>query len=140
EAAESGVAKGAVVIAQEAFGINDHIKEVAGRFAAEGYRAIAPHLFHRTGDPVIAYEDLDSAMGHVRALTEQGLAVDLEAAYAHLHEDGFEDERIAVVGFCMGGTVAFIEAAERPLGAAVTFYGGGIVEGRWGAPALKDLA
>jgi carboxymethylenebutenolidase len=140
EAAESGVAKGAVVVVQEAFGVNDHIKDVAQRFAAEGYRAVAPHFFHRSGDPVISYDDLESAMKHIRELTEAGIAEDLNAAYDHLHEDGFGDARIAVVGFCMGGTVAFIEAHERTLGAAVTFYGGGIAEGRFGAPALLDLA
>jgi carboxymethylenebutenolidase len=140
EAAESGVPKGAVVVVQEAFGVNDHIKDVAGRFAAEGYRAVAPHLFHRSGDPQIPYEDFDKAKEHIAQLTEEGIAEDLEAAYGHLHDDGFEDARIAIVGFCMGGTVAFVEAAQRALGAAVTFYGGGIVEGRFGAPALADLA
>ena len=140
EAAESGVPKGAVVVVQEAFGVNDHIKDVAQRFAAEGYRAVAPHFFHRSGDPVISYDDLDSAMTHIRQLTEAGITEDLNAAYDHLHEDGFEDSRIGVVGFCMGGTVAFIEAATRTLGAAVTFYGGGIAEGRFGAPALLELA
>ena len=140
EAAESGVPKGAVVVIQEAFGVNDHIKDVADRFAAEGYRAVAPHLFHREGDPVIAYEDMENAIAQVRKLTKQGLAEDLGIAYGHLREDGFDDSRIAIVGFCMGGTVAFIEACERPLGAAVTFYGGGIAEGRFGAPALLELA
>jgi carboxymethylenebutenolidase len=140
EAADSGVPKGAVVVIQEAFGVNDHIQDVAERFAAEGYRAVAPHLFHRSGDPVIPYEDFDTAMKHLRKLTADGVAEDMNAAYGHLREDGFEDARIAVVGFCMGGTVALIEAARLPLGAAVTFYGGGIVKGRFGAPALKDLA
>lgn len=140
EAAEQGVPKGAVVVVQEAFGVNDHIKDVTGRFAAEGYRAIAPHFFHRAGDPTIAYDDMESAMKQVRALTAEGIAEDLAAAYEHLHSDGFDDDRIAIVGFCMGGTVAFIEAAARPLGAAVTFYGGGIAEGRFGAPALLELA
>jgi carboxymethylenebutenolidase len=140
EAAESGVPKGAVVVVQEAFGVNDHIKDVASRFAAEGYRAVAPHLFHRSGDPVIAYDDIDAAMGHIGKLTREGIAADLGAAYDHLHADGFDDDRIAVVGFCMGGTVAFIEAHERTLGAAVTFYGGGIAQGRFGAPALVELA
>jgi len=140
EAAESGVPKGAVVVVQEAFGVNDHIKDIAARFAAEGYRAVAPHFFHRQGDPVLSYDDLDAAIQHVRSLTEEGIAEDLAQAYGHLHEDGFEDDRIAIVGFCMGGTIAFIEAASRRLGAAVTFYGGGIAEGRFGAPALKDIA
>ena len=53
EAAESGVPQGSVVVVQEAFGVNDHIKDVAQRFAAEGYRAVAPHFFHRSGDPQI---------------------------------------------------------------------------------------
>ena len=140
EAAESGVPKGAVVVVQEAFGVNGHIQDVADRFAAEGYRAVVPHLFHREGDPVIAYEDMENAIAQVRKLTKQGLAEDLGIAYGHLREDGFDDSRIAIVGFCMGGTVAFIEACERPLGAAVTFYGGGIAEGRFGAPALLELA
>jgi carboxymethylenebutenolidase len=140
EASEHGVPKGAVVVIQEAFGVNDHIKDVAQRFAAEGYEAVAPHLFHRSGDPVIPYDDIELAKQYIGELTEEGIKEDLELAYAHLGEHGFENERIAVVGFCMGGTVAFIEAFERPLGAAVTFYGGGIAEGRFGAPALKDLA
>jgi carboxymethylenebutenolidase len=139
EAAESGVPNGAVVVVQEAFGVNDHIKNVAERFAAEGYRAVAPHFFHRSGDPVIPYDDIPAAMEHIRQLTEAGIKEDLDVAYEHLHGDGFDDSRIAVVGFCMGGTVALIEAYQRTLGAAVTFYGGGIVEGRFGAPALKDL-
>jgi carboxymethylenebutenolidase len=140
EASESGVPKGAVVVVQEAFGVNDHIKDIAQRFAAEGYRAVAPHLFHRSGDPVIPYDDFESAMKHVRQLTEDGIAEDLNTAYDHLGEHGFDERRTAIVGFCMGGAVAFVEAARRPLGAAVSFYGGGIVEGRFGAPALKDLA
>jgi carboxymethylenebutenolidase len=140
EAAEHGVSNGAVVVIQEAFGVNDHIKDVAERFAAEGYRAVAPHFFHRSGDPQIPYEDFDRAKEHIAQLTEEGIAEDLDAAYGHLHDDGFDDDRIAIVGFCMGGTVAFIEAYNRKLGAAVTFYGGGIAEGRFGAPALKDLA
>jgi carboxymethylenebutenolidase len=140
EAAEQGVPKGAVVVVQEAFGVNDHIKDVAERFAAEGYRAVAPHLFHRQGDPVIDYDDIETAKKYIGALTEEGIAEDLATAYGHLHDDGFDDSRIAVVGFCMGGTVAFIEAATRTLGAAVTFYGGGIAEGRFGSPSLVELA
>jgi carboxymethylenebutenolidase len=140
EAAETGVPNGAVVVVQEAFGVNDHIKDVAQRFAAAGYRAVAPHFFHRSGDPEIAYDDFDTAMVHIRQLTEEGIVEDLNAAYDHLHDDGFEDARIAVVGFCMGGTVAFIEAHDRRLGAAVTFYGSGIAEGRFGNPPLLELA
>ena len=140
EAAEHGVPQGAVIVVQEAFGVNDHIKDIADRFAAEGYRAVAPHFFHRSGDPVLGYDDIETAKGHIGQLTKEGIAEDVGAALEHLHRDGFEDDRIAVVGFCMGGTVAFIEAHDHRLGAAVTFYGGGIAEGRFGEPALQDLA
>jgi carboxymethylenebutenolidase len=140
EAAEHGVPKGAVIVVQEAFGVNGHIKDIADRFAAEGYRAVAPHFFHRSGDPVLGYDDIETAKGYIGQLTKEGIAEDVDAALEHLHHDGFEDDRIAVVGFCMGGTVAFIEAHDHRLGAAVTFYGGGIAEGRFGEPALKDLA
>ena len=140
EAAEQGVPKGAVVVVQEAFGVNDHIKDIAERFAAEGYRAVAPHLFHRQGDPVLGYDDIETAKKYIGELTADGIYEDMDSAYAHLREDGFEDSRIAVVGFCMGGTVAFVEAARQPLGAAVTFYGGGIAEGRFGSPSLTELA
>lgn len=140
EASEGGVASGAVVVVQEAFGVNDHIKDLTQRFAAEGYHAVAPHFFHRSGDPVLGYDQLDEAFKHIGQLTREGIEEDLDAAFAHLGEHGFTDDRIAVVGFCMGGTVAFLAGWRRALGAAVTFYGGGIAEGRFGAPALKDIA
>jgi carboxymethylenebutenolidase len=140
EASDGGVTRGAVVVAQEAFGVNAHIQDVAQRFAEAGYHAVAPHLFHRSGDPVLGYDQLEEAMKHIGQLTAEGIAEDVDAAIAHLSDHGFSDDRIAIVGFCMGGTVAFIEAVQRPLGAAVSFYGGGIAEGRFGAPALKDVA
>ena len=58
-----------IVVIQEAFGVNDHIEDVAGRFAAEGWLAVAPHLFHRTGDPKLGYGDLSVVMPHMQALT-----------------------------------------------------------------------
>jgi carboxymethylenebutenolidase len=140
EASEHGVPKGAVVVVQEAFGVNDHIKDVAERFAADGYEAVVPHLFHRSGDPVIPYDDVETAKRYIGELTEEGIREDMDLAYSHLSDHGYVDARIAVVGFCMGGTVALIEAVQRPLGAAVTFYGGGIAEGRFGVPATKDIA
>ncbi|HTZ08576.1 MAG TPA: dienelactone hydrolase family protein [Acidimicrobiales bacterium] len=134
-----GAARGAVVVVQEAFGVNDHIEDVTRRFAAEGYRAVAPHVFHRTGDPVIGYSDYEKIMPHFAALSEQGLLNDLDATFTYLEEAGFPLRRVGVVGFCMGGTVAFLAAARRPVGAAVTFYGGGVGEGRFGLPPLVEL-
>jgi carboxymethylenebutenolidase len=140
DASVGGPANGAVVLVQEAFGVNDHIKDVAQRLAAEGYHTVAPHLFHRTGDPVIPYEDFDSVMPHMKALSAEGITSDLDDAYAHLAEHGFSADRIGIVGFCMGGTVALVAGAQRALGAAVSFYGGGVLEGRFGFPSLVELA
>jgi len=140
EARPAAAPRGAVVVIQEAFGVNDHIEDIARRFAAEGFLAVAPHLFHRSGDATIAYDDMAAVMPHIMALTPEGLEADLDAAIAHVKDQGLELGQIGVVGFCMGGSVAFLAAAHRTLGAAVTFYGGGVTEGRFGMPPLLDLA
>ncbi len=140
EAEPDGDPKGAVVVIQEAFGVNPHIEDVTRRFAAAGYHAVAPHLFHRTGSPVIAYDDFASVMPNLTSLSDEGLLVDVRAALDHLRAAGWSDDRIGVVGFCMGGRVTFLVAGHEALGAAVGFYGGGIVTGRSEAmPALVDL-
>jgi carboxymethylenebutenolidase len=130
----------AVVVVQEAFGVNDHIEDVCGRFAAEGFRAVAPHLFHRSGDPVLGYSDFERVMPHMQALNEAGLVSDLGATFDYLSQQGFDSASVGIVGFCMGGTVAFLAAARYKLGAAVTFYGGGVTQGRFGMPSLVEAA
>ncbi len=136
----TGAAKAAVIVVQEAFGVNDHIQDVTRRFAAEGYRAVSPHLFHRSGDPVLGYDDVSKVMPHMQAIGEQGLTDDLDATLAHLAGLGFESRQVGIVGFCMGGTVAFLAATRYPLGAAVTFYGGGIASGRFGTAPQTEIA
>jgi carboxymethylenebutenolidase len=133
-------AKAAVVVIQEAFGVNDHIEDVTRRFAGEGYLAVSPHLFHRSGDPKLSYEDISQVMPHMQALSSEGIANDLDATLDFLAKEGLEANQIGIVGFCMGGTVAFIAATRYPLGAAVSFYGGGIAQGRFGLPAQTDVA
>jgi carboxymethylenebutenolidase len=140
QARSDGVAKGGVIVVQEAFGVNSHIEDVAGRFAAAGWDAVAPAFFHRQGSPVLDYDDLTTVMPLLGQMTPAGLAMDLTAAVDHLAAAGHAAGNVAVVGFCMGGTVAFYAAALRPLGAAVTFYGGGVAQGRFGLPSLVDLA
>jgi carboxymethylenebutenolidase len=140
EARPEGEARGAVVVIQEAFGVTEHIEDVCRRFAAEGFLAVAPHLFHRSGDPVIAYEEMEKVYPHVMALNAEGLAADLDAALGYLTNAGFEPKQIAVVGFCMGGSVAYWAGERQALGAAVSFYGGGIAGGRFGIPPLVELA
>lgn len=135
-----GDAKGAVVVFQEAFGVNEHIQDICRRLAAEGYRAVAPHLFHRTGDPVLDYSNIEKVMPHIQAMSEKGLLDDLDATLAHLSGAGFSGTAIGTVGFCMGGTVSFLAAVRHALGASVTFYGGGIREGRFGMKPQLELA
>ena len=135
-----GTPKGAVVVIQEAFGVNDHIEDVTRRFAAEGYRAVAPHLFHRSGDPKLGYDDIGQVMPHMQALSDQAIYDDLDATFAYLARAGFPLDRTAIVGFCMGGTVTFYAAVRYGLGAAATFYGGGVAQGRFGFEPQTEVA
>lgn len=135
-----GGGRRAVVVIQEAFGITPHIAEVCDRFAKAGWTAIAPALFHREGSPVFEYGNFDAIMPVMRTLTAKGITADLHASFGQLVGRGFGPERCAAVGFCMGGTVSFYAATLGPLGAAASFYGGGIAEGRFGLPSLVELA
>src|ERR1700686_5028493 len=83
-----GPPRGGVVVVQEAFGVNDHIEDVARRFAAEGWLAVAPHLFHRSGDPKLGYSDFGEVMPHMQALTREGVLADVDAAIAELATAG----------------------------------------------------
>lgn len=135
-----GRPRAAVVVVQEAFGVNDHIEDICGRLADAGYVAVAPHLFHRSGDPKFGYIDMDPVREHMGKLTEEGILADVDASLAYLAEQGFGAASTGIVGFCMGGTVALAVAVRRPLGAAVTFYGGGLKAGRFGFKPLVDEA
>ena len=74
DAIPDGAVRGAVIVIQEAFGMTEHIQDVCRRFADAGYRAVAPHLFHRSGDPVIAYDDMAAVMPHLGQLSADLLA------------------------------------------------------------------
>jgi carboxymethylenebutenolidase len=139
EVIPDGVVRGALIVVQEAFGVNDHIVDVCRRFAAAGYRTVAPHLFHREGVNVIPFE-IEQALPHMAALTADGIRADLAASREHLATQGFAMSATGIVGFCMGGSIALIAASEEPYGAAVTFYGRGIIEGRFGFRPLAELA
>ena len=132
--------KGGVIVIQEAFGVTPHVQDIARRLGQAGWLAIAPAFFHRQGSPVLAYEDLASAKPLMGQLTKDGITTDLTRSFDYLQSAGFESERVGIVGFCMGGSLAFYAATLRPLGAAVTFYGGGVSTGRFGLPSLADLA
>ena len=126
KAEPSGKAKGAVIVAQEIFGVNSHIKSVADRYAAAGYLAIAPALYDRAQR---GYET-----GYTQAEIQAGIAVmqglkwdntlkDIQAAIEHARPAG----KIAIVGYCWGGTVAWLAATRLTgLTCAIPYYGGGI--------------
>ena len=133
--------RGGVVVVQEAFGVNDHIEDVARRFAAEGYHAVAPDLFHRAGGGTAPYDDFAKVLPLFAGLDDDAILEDVDAALATLADAGIPRLQAAVVGFCFGGRVAFLVAARRQIGAAVGFYGGGIVEARFPQfPPLVDEA
>ncbi len=134
-----GTAKGAVIVIQEAFGITDHIMDICRRLADAGYFAVAPHVFHRTGDPIIAYDKMQEVVPHIMKLDRDGIEADLKACLDYLAGEGFSGRKVAIMGFCMGGTIAFFAGAQWELGAAITFYGGGIVMGRFGLPTLLEM-
>ncbi|MER6959939.1 dienelactone hydrolase family protein [Streptomyces sp. NPDC000618] len=121
----------AVVILQEAFGVNDHIQDIACRYAARGYLALAPDLFHRNGVGTLGYEQHAEAMPLIGAIGPEAIVTDVEAVLARLAgKEGIPTTRTAINGFCFGGRAAFTAATGiRGLGATVVFYGPGIAAG-----------
>jgi carboxymethylenebutenolidase len=142
EAHGDGPRRGAVIVVQEAFGVNDYVAQVARDLASEGWHAVAPEFFHRNGGGVVSYEGgMEGVLEKFAGLDDSKVLDDLDATIGLLHERGFEDRSIGLVGFCWGGRVSFLAAARRPLGAAVGFYGGGIVTARFPQfPALLGEA
>ena len=132
-------ARFAVVVVQEAFGVNEHIKDVTNRLAAQGYYAVAPQLFHRDKVNALPY-DVELAKPHLANLHADGIRADIEAVVKHLADQGFPLASAGMIGFCMGGSVVLAAATDHQFGAAVSFYGGGIAAGRFGFPPLVDLA
>jgi carboxymethylenebutenolidase len=123
---ETAAPKRGLLLFQEAFGVNAHIRDVAGRFAGLDFVVIAPELFHRTAPGFDGkYTDFPAAMPHLQALTEQGIEADVRAAYAWIEGEGLAGST-AAVGYCMGGRVAFIANSTVPLRAAASYYGGSI--------------
>ena len=126
-----GTPRGAIVVLQEIFGVNSHIRAVADRFAAQGYLAVAPATFDRvktgvelgyTADDMSAGMTLKSA---VEALPDTEVLQDIQAAIDHAVELG--GGKVGIVGFCWGGLLAWRSACLlKGLSAAVPYYGGGI--------------
>jgi len=136
----AGPPRGGIVVVQEAFGVTTHIEDLTHRLAEVGWLAVAPALFHRNGSPAFAYDDLKPVMPAMGSLTSESIANDIAATLGFLEAEGQPAPMSGIVGFCMGGSVTLITATQYALGAAVTFYGGGLRDGRFGFPGLIDLA
>jgi carboxymethylenebutenolidase len=123
-----GKPKGGIVVAQEIFGVNSHIRNVCDRLAAAGYVAAAPALFDRfVRDFESGYspDEVAHARGFLAKIDWDKMLLDIEAGVNEVKSAG----PVGVVGFCMGGSVAFLAATRLDgLSAAVAFYGGQIVK------------
>ena len=124
-----GKAKGGIVVIQEIFGVNAHIRAVADGYAEQGYLAVAPATFHRVKPNVdLGYEADDMAAGMAlktatEALPAPGVMQDIQAAIRHAAQAG----KVGIVGYCYGGLLTWRAAcALEGLSAAVPYYGGGV--------------
>lgn len=123
--------KGAVVVIQEIFGVNSHIRNVADGYAAEGYVAVAPAAFHRVKPGVeLGYAEADMGEGFgyktaVEALPAPGVMQDIQAAIDHAVQAA--GGKVGIVGYCWGGLLTWRAACSlKGLSAAVPYYGGGM--------------
>jgi carboxymethylenebutenolidase len=122
EASPAGPPRGGIVVIQEIFGVTRHIRAVADQYAAAGYETIAPALFDRVEKQVdVPYTDVARGFGYMQALQMDQVILDVRAAVDSLAKAG----KVGVVGYCWGGTVAYLAAARLGIAAAVSYYGGG---------------
>lgn len=123
----AGESQMGLVVIQEIFGVNSHIRDVCDRFADQGFVALAPDIFHRQQANVeLGYEEADVGIGfgYMQALEPAAVLADLAAAIQWMRDQGAT--KVGVVGFCMGGLYTYLSAAQLDPDAAVAFYGGGI--------------
>ncbi len=131
EARPAGTPRGAVVVIQEIFGVNSHIRNVADGYAAEGYLAVAPACFHRVKPGVeLGYSEADMGEGFgyktaVEALPAPGVLQDIQAAIDHAARAS--GGKVGIVGYCWGGLLTWRSACLlQGLSAAAPYYGGGV--------------
>lgn len=118
----AGKARGAVVIVQEIFGLTPHVLRTADSYAADGYLTVAPALFDRIRrDLVLGYspQEIEQAMGYRKQIDTAKAVLDIAASAAIARHVG----KVAVIGFCWGGLLAWAAASELPMAAAVCYYG-----------------
>jgi carboxymethylenebutenolidase len=124
-ATPSGRERGGIVVIQEIFGVNRHIRAVTDRFAEDGYAALAPALFDRAERNLdVGYDEAGIARGRAvrQRVAYDGALRDTAAAIAHLQRFG----KVGIVGYCWGGNIAWLAACRLSVAAAVGYYGGDI--------------
>jgi len=125
----------AVLVLQEIFGVNSYVRSIADRVAAEGYVAVAPDLFHRQGDRWEGrYDDWGPALDHMHKFDDEVALKDLDPVIAAVRARAdVREGRVGVLGFCLGGRLAYSIACTKDVRTSVAFYGVGIP----GAPLKK---
>ncbi len=121
----AGKPRGGIVVIQEIFGVTRHIRAVADQYAAAGYLALAPAVFDRVERGVdVPYADVPKGFGYMKAMNNDLVMKDLQAAIDRVAAAG----KVGVVGFCWGGTMAYLAAARLQVAAVVSYYGGGMTQ------------
>jgi carboxymethylenebutenolidase len=133
-----------VIVLQEAFGVNAHIRSVCDRLAEEGFLAAAPELFHREGKRIeIPYENRKDIMPLLGKLTNQEIVQDIRATINFLEDLPTADTKsVSTIGFCVGGFASVLSATKLSIKKMISFYGGGMVHSREGfslTPVVNDL-
>lgn len=129
-----------VIVWMEIFGVNSHIRDVTERIAREGYVVLAPNFFHRTAPDIdLGYDDKGFATGFAELgkLHADQMISDAQAAVAFVRARPDTTRKTGVIGFCIGGHMTYLTAAETDVAVAASFYGGGIAaaQGPGGQPA-----
>jgi carboxymethylenebutenolidase len=134
-----GAPRGGVVVIQEIMGVNHHIRAVADLYAAQGYLAIAPALFDRAEPGFeVGYDGpgIQRGMAIAGKLDREKMILDVAAAIAAAGSAG----KVGIVGYCLGGTVAYLAACRLPgLAAASCYYGGGVLAAKDEAPRIPTI-
>ncbi|MBF2066063.1 MAG: dienelactone hydrolase family protein [Calothrix sp. C42_A2020_038] len=131
---------GAVIVIQEIFGVNSHIRDVTERIAKQGYVAIAPAFFQRTApglDIGYSQEDIQLGFKYYQQTKFDEILSDIQATIAYLKTlPKVKADAIGAIGFCFGGHVAYIAATLSDIKATASFYGGGIATSSFGGDTL----
>ncbi len=133
--------RGGIVVLHEARGVTDSVRGLVSGLAGDGWLAVAPHLYHRDGADELDGSDDAHVREHVDRLDSQEVMADTDTAFGWLADHAVTADRMGVIGFDLGGSVALVVAANRRLGAAVTVAGEGIADAAsTGLPSLIEAA